>query len=182
MAWIVDPSHTSVEFSVKHLMISTVRGQFRKFEGVINVDEQNPQRCTAEGTVYLDSVDTHDDHRDTHLRSSDFFDVANYPTMTFKSKRIELGHGNHFKAVGDLTIKGVTREIAFDVVNEGQQKDPWGGTRWGFSAATTLNRKDFGLNWNVALEHGGWLVGDQIKVAIELQVVERQPEEALVTA
>jgi polyisoprenoid-binding protein YceI len=171
MSWLIDPAHTLIEFSAKHMMITTVRGRFTKFGGTLTVDEQNPANSTAEGYVELASVDTHEPNRDAHLRSADFFDVEKYPTMTFRSTRVQKVSDDQYKVAGDLMIKGVTREVVFDVTDDGRNKDPWGNLRWGLTAQTTLNRKDFGLTWNVALEAGGWLVGDQVKVHTELQLI-----------
>jgi polyisoprenoid-binding protein YceI len=176
MSWKLDPSHSTIEFSVKHMMITTVRGAFTSFDGTLQLDEQNPAASHIEGTVDVASINTNESQRDDHLRSADFFDAENYPQMSFRSTHVEHSGGDNFKLYGDLTIKDVTREVVFDVVNEGQGQDPWGNQRWGFSAATKLSRKDFGLTWNVALETGGWLVGDEVKVAIELQLVQQQSE------
>jgi polyisoprenoid-binding protein YceI len=174
MSWKIDPSHTTIEFSVKHMMITTVRGSFTSFDGTLQLDEQHPAASHVEGTVDVASISTNESQRDDHLRSADFFDVENYPQMRFRGTRVEHGGSDSFKLYGDLTIKDVTREVVFDVTNEGQGRDPWGNQRWGLSAATKLSRKDFGLTWNVALETGGWLVGDEVKVAIELQLVQQQ--------
>ena len=172
MSWKIDPSHTLIEFSAKHLMITTVRGHFKSFDGSIQLNEEQPEASYVEGTVDVASIDTNESQRDNHLRSPDFFDVENYPAMGFRSTRVEFLGGDRFKVHGDLTIKDVTREVVFDVTDEGQVQDPWGNKRWGFGGTTRLNRKDFGLTWNVALEAGGWLVGDEIKVSIELQLVQ----------
>lgn len=178
MTWVLDNSHTHITFSVKHMMISTVRGEFTKFEGTVNLNEENLAASVVEGKVYLDSINTRDEKRDGHLRSADFFDVETYPVMTFVSKRIEAAGGNVYRVVGDLTIKDVTREIVLTVNSEGRQKSPWGTEVWGFNAEASLNRKDFGLNWNVALETGGVLVGEQVKIAIEAELIKVQQPEA----
>ena len=180
MSWTIDTAHTLLEFSVKHMMIATVRGRFTKFGGNVVIDEQNPERSTAEGWVDIKSIDTHDANRDAHLRSNDFFDADHHPRMTFRSKSVKRAGGDRYKVTGDITIRGTTREIVFDVTYEGENKDPWGNTRRGFTAQTSFNRKDFGLNWNVALETGGVLVGDQVKVNVELELV-YQAEPATVT-
>lgn len=174
MTWIIDPAHSLVEFSVKHMMITTVRGRFNSFSGTLNLDEAHPENSYIEGTIDVASIDTREPNRDAHLRSPDFFDVDKYPTITFRSKRIEVQNSHHLKVAGDLTIKDVTREVVLDVTMEGPGKDPWGNRRIGLSAQTTINRKDFGLNWNVALETGGWLVGDQVKIAIEIEAIQQQ--------
>ncbi len=177
MTWVIDPAHTLVEFSVKHMMITTVRGRFTKFNGTLSIDEQHPERSTVAGTVETASIDTHESNRDTHLRSADFFDAEKYPAMTFRSRRIEPAGEGQYKVIGDITIKDVTREIVFNVTDEGQGKNPWDKQVRAFSAQATLNRKDFGLNWNVALETGGWLVGDQVKIAVELELVKEEAEQ-----
>ncbi|MFQ5854411.1 MAG: YceI family protein [Anaerolineae bacterium] len=174
MSWTIDPAHTLLEFSAKHMMFTTVRGRFQEFSGMLDVNEDDLTQSSVEGTVNVASLTTGTDDRDDHLRSPDFFDVENYPTITFKSTRIEPVDGNRFKLVGDLTIKDVTREIVLDTTYEGPHKDPWGNPRILFSGDTTLNRKDFGLTWNVPLEAGGWLVGDEIKINVELQAVQQQ--------
>lgn len=173
MTWTIDPSHSAVEFSVKHMMFATVRGRFNKFSGTVDLNEANPTQSKVEGQIEVASIDTGEANRDTHLRSADFFDVDNYPLMTFRSTRIEPAGQDQYKVTGDLTIKDVTRPVTFDVTETGRGKDPWGNQRVGVSADTTLNRKDFGLNWNVALETGGWLVGDQIKIHAELELVKQ---------
>jgi polyisoprenoid-binding protein YceI len=178
MAWVIDPAHTQVEFVAKHMMVTNVRGRFKAVNGTVNIDEANPAASTVDVTFDVASLETGDEKRDGHLRSADFFDVEKFPTMTFKSKRIEFANPNNqesFKIIGDLQIKDVTREVVLDVTSEGTGKTPWGTTVRGFSAHTAVNRKDFGLTWNVALETGGWLVGDQIKINIELETIQ-QPE------
>jgi polyisoprenoid-binding protein YceI len=181
MAWVIDNAHTRIGFSVKHMMITTVHGTFSKFSGNMKLDAENPQKSYVEGTIETASVNTNEDKRDGHLRSADFFDAEKYPVMTFRSTRIELTGKDEFKVVGDITIKDVTREITFNVRSEGRSKSPWGTEVWGLTADTSLNRKDFGLNWNVALETGGWLVGDQVKIHVELEVV-NQVEAVAATA
>lgn len=171
MNWTIDAAHSAVEFSVKHMMIATVRGRFDRFSGTLNLNEEHPEQSYVEGVVEVASINTHDAQRDADLRSPNFFDVEKYPVMAFRSTRIEPVDEDHFEVVGDLTIKDVTRQVVFNVTNEGLIKDPWGNVRRGFSAETVLNRKDFGLNWNVALEAGGWLVGDKVKVAIEVEAI-----------
>jgi polyisoprenoid-binding protein YceI len=178
MSWKIDPSHSLFEFSVKHMMITTVRGRFKEFAGTLVIDEDNPTEFYAQGEIDVASLDTHDPQRDAHLRSADFFNVEKYPKMTFRSTRIEPLGGDHFKVYGDLTIKDITREVVFDATDEGRMQDPWGKQRWGFNAETRLNRKDFDLTWNVPLEAGGWLVGDEVKISVELQAVREQPEAA----
>jgi polyisoprenoid-binding protein YceI len=174
MSWKIDSDHSQIEFSVKHMMITTVRGYFGTFDGTVEINEENPEQSSAEGMIDVASINTGTEDRDRHLRSADFFDVENYPTMHFRSTELKMTGENEFKLYGDLTIKGHTREIVFDARDEGQMKDPWGNQRRAFSAQAKLNRKDFDLNWNVALEAGGWLVGDEIKVSVDLQLVQKQ--------
>ncbi|MCC6456029.1 MAG: YceI family protein [Caldilineaceae bacterium] len=178
MIWTIDPAHSMLEFRAKHMMFTKVRGQFNKFEGTLDLDMQHPEKSHVEGSVEIGSIDSGDEGRDTHLRSADFFDVENHPAMTFRSRRIQHKGDHEFKVTGDLTIRGVTREIVWDVEVADLGKDPWGNPRLGFSAETKLNRKDFGLNWNVALETGGWLVSDEIKVLAEVQAVPSKEDAA----
>ena len=173
MSWIIDLAHTHVQFAVKHMMISTVRGRFAKFNGTLVIDEQHPERSSAEGVIETASLDTNEPNRDAHLRSADFFDAENFPTMTFRSTQVAPAGDGEYRVTGDLTIRGITRPLTFTVTDEGQGKDPWGGRRRAFTAQAALNRKDFGLNWNVALETGGLLVGDQVKILIEMEAVEQ---------
>jgi polyisoprenoid-binding protein YceI len=168
--WKLDPTHTLVEFSAKHLMITTVKGRISDVEGSIFIDEQNPENSSVEATLNAASIDTRTNQRDEHLRSADFLDVEKYPRITFKSTRIE-GDRSEFKLTGDLTIRDVTRPITLDVQFEGQTKDPWGGERAGFSAHGKIDRRDFGLTWNVLLETGGLTVGNEIKINIEVEAV-----------
>jgi polyisoprenoid-binding protein YceI len=170
--WKIDPSHSRVEFAVKHLMISSVKGLFSDVEGEIEIHASDPARSSVTASIKTASIDTRTGQRDDHLRSADFLDAANYPEITFKSKRI-TGDASEFKVVGDLTIHGVTREVALEATNEGSVKDPWGGERIGFSARTKFDRRDFGLNWNQAIESGGVLVGQEVKVSIEIEAVKQ---------
>lgn len=169
--WIIEPSHTQLEFSAKHMMITNVRGRFNQFEGRIEFDPNNIENSTVEGAVYTHSVDTNQGQRDDHLRSPDFFHAEVHPTMTFKSTKVEHVRGDEYKVTGDLTIRGTTKPVTFKVVDEGRGTNPWGGQRWGLSAETKVNRKDWNLNWNAALETGGWLVGDDIKISAEVQAM-----------
>lgn len=171
--WKIDPAHTSVEFSAKHLMITTVRGSIADVEGTIQVDEKNPANSSVEAVLKGASLDTRSGQRDDHLRSADFLDVANFPTITFKSTRIQ-GLKEEFKLTGDLTIRGTTKEVTLDVTFEGSGKDPWGGERVGFAATGKIDRRDFGLTWNQALETGGVVVGNEIKIRIEAQATKTE--------
>jgi len=177
MAWVLDKAHSSVQFAVKHMMISTVRGRFTDFDGMFNLDENDLAHSYIEGIVKAASIDTGDSNRDAHLRSPDFFDVEKYPSISFKSTRVESKGHERYHVTGNLTIKDVTREVTFDANEEGKGKDPWGKDHWGFVAELSFNRKDFGLGWNVALEAGGWLVGEHVKVTLDLELV-NQPEPA----
>lgn len=176
-AWVLDPAHTLVEFSAKHMMITTVKGRFAEVSGTIHVDEQNPNRSSVEAVIDAASLDTRTQQRDDHLRSADFLDVVNYPKITFRSTRIEgaaHAEGDRFKVVGDLTIRGTTCEVTLDATFDGTAKDPWGGERAGFTATTKIDRRDFGLTWNQALEAGGVLVSNEIRISIEAQAVKQE--------
>ncbi len=170
--WKIDPTHSVVEFAVKHLMISTVKGRFSEIEGEIVIADADPSQSSVSATIKAASIDTHTGQRDDHLRSADFLDAANFPVLTFKSTRI-TGDKQEFKVTGNLTIRSVTREVTLDATNEGAGKDPWGGDRIAFSATTKLNRADFGLTWNQALEAGGVLVGNDVKISIDVQAVKQ---------
>jgi polyisoprenoid-binding protein YceI len=169
-AWKLDPTHSTVEFSAKHLMITTVKGRIADVEGIIYTNEKDPKNSSVEATLKATSIDTRTDQRDQHLRSADFLNVEKYPEIKFRSTRIEGGR-EEFKLTGDLTIRDVTREITLNVRFEGQAKDPWGGERVGFSATGKIDRRDFGLTWNQALETGGVVVGNEIKIELEVQAV-----------
>lgn len=169
--WVVDASHSNVEFAVKHLMIATVRGRFSEVEGFIEGDPADLTSARFEATINAASIDTRQDDRDQHLRSADFFDVENHPTITFKSTNIEKAGDDEYKVTGDLTIRGTTRPVTLDVTFEGRGKDPWGGERIALTAKGKINRKDFGLTWNAALETGGVLVSDEVKLDINVEAV-----------
>jgi len=155
---------------VRHLMISKVRGHFNKWEGTFDYDEADPTKSKLSVRIDAASIDTREEKRDAHLRSPDFFDAAKYPALTFESTRIERD-GDDYVVTGNLTIRDVTRAVQLKVESLGRTKDPWGGERAGFSASTSINRKDFGLSWNVALETGGVLVGEKIDIGIEIEAV-----------
>lgn len=169
-AWKIDPAHTSVEFSAKHMMITTVKGRIADVEGTIYTDERNPTRSSVEATLKGASIDTRNDQRDQHLRSGDFLNVEQFPEIRFKSTRI-TGDKDKFQLTGNLTIRDVTREVTLDVEFEGRNRDPWGGDRVGFTASGKIDRRDFGLVWNQALETGGVLVGNDLRINIEVQAV-----------
>ena len=170
--WNLDATHSQVEFSVKHMMFTTVRGRFGALEGTIHLDSDAPERSSVEVSIDAASLDTQVADRDAHLRSPDFFDVESHPTMEFRSRRVDGPVGSpreNFRVLGDLTIRGF----------EGTGTDPWGGTRAGFSAETTIDRRDFGLTWNQALETGGVLVGHEVKIDLQIQAVQVQEAAAV---
>ncbi len=172
--WKIDPAHTLVEFTAKHMMITNVRGRFASLEGVIQIDEAKPSDSSVNVELEAASIDTRVDQRDQHLRSADFLDVENFPKVTFRSTKIEgasLEPGKSFRVVGELTIRGTTREIGLDATFDGRGRDPWGGERVSFSADAKIDRRDFGLTWNAALEAGGVLVGNDLKIHVEAQAV-----------
>jgi polyisoprenoid-binding protein YceI len=175
MSWNIDPAHSEIQFVARHMMISKVRGQFEKFTGTINLDENNPANTTVEIQIETNSLNTREAKRDGHLRSPDFFNAEVYPHLTFKSSRVELIDPQHARLVGDLTIRDITRQVTLDVEHIGMVKNPWGLISSGFTATTKINRKDWGLTWNMVLESGGFLVGDEIEINIELELV-KQPE------
>ncbi len=170
--WKLDPAHTLVEFSAKHLMISTVKGRIAGVEGSILLDEKEPFNSTVEVTLDAKTLDTRIEQRDQHLRSGDFLDVEKFPVIKFNSTDIQ-GDEQNFKLTGDLTIRDITRPITLDVTYEGRTKDPWGGERVGFSATGKLDRRAYGLTWNVVLETGGLTVGNDIKIQIEVEAIKQ---------
>ncbi len=174
MTWQIDLAHSNIFFTVRHMMISKVRGQFGTFSGTVNFDTENPENTTVDVQIDVTSINTRDEQRDGHLQSPDFFDTENFPTATFKSTKVVKEADNEGKLYGELTVRGVTKEVVLDVEYAGIAKSPWGTTSAGFSASTMLNRKDFGLSWNQALETGGVLVGEKIKLEIELELVQQE--------
>lgn len=170
--WNIDPVHSVAEFKVKHMMISNVKGQFTRINGVLALDETDLTNSHVEASIEAASITTRDVQRDAHLKSADFFDVATFPTLSFKSTRISRVGEGELAVTGDLTIHGITRNVVFTVEGPtSPAKDPWGNTRVGLSATTKINRKDFGLNWNAALETGGILVGDEVTISLDVQFV-----------
>ena len=167
--WALDASHSGVDFSVKHMMFATVKGGFEKFDAKIVADPADLTTAEIEFTVDLASVSTRNDDRDNHLRSADFFDVENHPNMTFVATSIEKTDDNEYNVTGNLTLRGVTKQETFEVTYEGSGLDPWGNEKAGFGVEGKIKRSDYGLVWNAALETGGVLVGDQVKVALQLQ-------------
>ena len=171
--WTIDPAHTGVEFAVRHLMISSVKGRFTSVAGTVTTGDD---LTTAEVDITIDaaSIDTREPQRDAHLRSADFLEVEKFPTLTFKSRAVERVGGDEYKLVGDLTIHGVTRQVALDVTSFGTLLDPWGNEKAGFNASTKIKRSDYGLVWNVALEAGGVVVGDEVKISIETELTKQK--------
>jgi polyisoprenoid-binding protein YceI len=174
--WQIDPAHSAAHFSVRHLMISNVRGEFTKLSGSAVINPGDPTKSAVNVTIESASINTREPQRDEHLRSADFFDVANFPTLTFRSKRIEAHGADDFKLTGDLTIHGVTKEVTFDVEGPTPSvKDPWGNVRAGITASAKINRKDYGLLWNTITEAGGLMVGDEVKITIEAELIQQGP-------
>jgi polyisoprenoid-binding protein YceI len=172
--WTIDPAHTSAQFAVRHLMVSTVRGEFGKVSGTVNLDEHDPAKTSIDATIDATSINTRVAKRDEHLKNPDFLDVAKYPTITFKSKKVEKVADTKFKVTGDLTLHGVTKEVVLDV--EGSPtpiKDPSGNLRIGGVATTKINRQDFGLQWNRTLETGGVVIGDEVSITIDIELTRK---------
>jgi polyisoprenoid-binding protein YceI len=174
--WQIDPDHSSFQFKVRHLTVSNVKGEFGKTSGVVTMDDKDIANLKVELTIDASSVNTGHAKRDEHLRSPDFFDVVKYPTLTFVSKKVMKTDANRLKVIGDLTIRGVAREIIVEVEVEGptpEVKDPWGGFRRGATATTRINRKDFGMTWNKVLDTGGLLVSDEVDIYVEVELVRK---------
>jgi polyisoprenoid-binding protein YceI len=175
----IDPAHTSAQFKVRHMMITNVRGGFSRVEGRVVYEPENPSESSVEATIDARSINTLDEQRDAHLKSADFLDTDKYPTITFKGKKIERVGEGEWKVTGDLTIHGVTREVVLNVEGPtGETKDPFGNVRIGASATTKIKRSDFGLTWNASLETGGWLVGDEVKIEVEVSAIRAQEQAA----
>jgi polyisoprenoid-binding protein YceI len=179
-AWQIDPVHTQVEFGVRHLMISTVRGRFSDVTGTLTVPDGDFTRASLDVSIGVASIDTREPQRDAHLRSADFLDAETFPAITFKSRRVTADprDNRRFVLTGDLTLHGVTREVRLDVTAEGRGRDPWGGDRAGFSITGKVNRTDFGLTWNQVLEAGGVVVGDEVKISIDAEIVSAKAQAA----
>ncbi len=174
--WEIDPAHSSAQFSVRHLMISNVKGEFSKVTGRVTFDGEDLERASVEASVDVNSISTREADRDAHLKSADFFDAAHFPAMTFKSKRVGRGSDGKVKLIGDLTIRGTRREVTLTLDGPTSPvKDPWGNVRRGASATTMINRKDFGLTWNQALETGGVLVGDEVSITLDVEMISKPP-------
>ncbi|MDN3018721.1 YceI family protein [Paenibacillus sp. BSR1-1] len=167
--WALDAAHSSVDFSVRHMMIANVKGSFNSFNATIEADPSDLTTASIEFAIETASVDTRNQDRDGHLVSADFFDAANHPNMTFKATSIEKTDDGEYNVTGDLTLRGVTKQETFAVTFEGTGKDPWGNEKAGFSATGSINRSDYGLVWNAALETGGVLVGDKVKINLQIQ-------------
>lgn len=171
--WAIDPSHTSVEFSVKHMMVSTTKGRFSDVSGAVTMPGGDPAQGTVEVTINADSVDTRDAKRDEHLRSNDFFGTGDNPQITFRSTRVEPKGGSKYAVHGDLTIKGTTLPVVLDAEFNGQGVNPWGQTVAGWEAGARIDRKDFGLTWNAALETGGMIVSDEVKISLDVELIKQ---------
>jgi len=175
--WNIDASHSSVSFEVTHMVISKVRGRFTDFSGVINFDGKDISHGSVKVSAKTASVNTDNEDRDEHLRSDEFFDAETYPTMTFTSTKVSEVKDGKFKLTGDLTIKDVTKEVTFDCEFPGVVKDPWGNTRAGFSAETTINRQDFGVTWSTVLEGGGLALGNDVDLKLEFEAIKAKPKD-----
>jgi len=171
MAWNIDATHSHVTFAVRHMMVSTVKGKFNVVSGTLNLDDANPANSWVEAEVDAASIDTGEPNRDNHLRAPDFFDVEKYPKITFKSTKVEPAGDNEYKVTGDLTLHGVTKPAVFHVEYSGQIKDPYGFQRAGFSAKTKISRKEWGLTWSTLLETGGAVVGDEVKIELDVEAI-----------
>jgi polyisoprenoid-binding protein YceI len=171
--WSIDPAHSHVEVAVRHMMVATVKGRFAEVEGTIALDEANPASSTVEARIAAASIDTKQPDRDAHLRSPDFLDAETYPYLTFKSTRVESDRPGTFTLHGDMTIRGVTRPVTFEGEYLGTNTSPYGFRVAGFSASTRINRRDFGLSWNTALETGGVMVSDEVKITLEIEATEQ---------
>ena len=172
--WQMDLAHSSFQFKIRHLTVSNVKGDFNKFQGVANIDDQNISHLKVEVAIDVASVNTGHAQRDEHLRGPDFFDVTKYPTITFVSKKVNKTETNRLKVIGDLTLRGVTREVTVDLEGPTPEvKDPWGNFRRGVTATTKINRRDFGLTWNKVLDTGGLVVGDEVDIYIEVELIRK---------
>lgn len=171
--WELDPTHSSVAFAIRHLMIATVRGRFGAVTARVDVDDANPSNSKVFAEIQSASIETGEPNRDAHLKSADFFDAEKNPLITFASRKIVGDPSGDFKLSGDLTISGVTRDVTIDITADGRGRDPWGGERSAFSATTKIKRSEFGLTWNQALETGGVVVGDEVKITIDVELVRK---------
>jgi polyisoprenoid-binding protein YceI len=176
--WNIDTAHSAINFAVRHMVVAKVRGRFGTWSGTVQLDPEDLARSTVEVEIDARSIDTGVADRDNHLRSADFLDVESFPTLRFKSTKVEKAGTDRYKVRGDLTIRDVTREAVLDVEHAGQLKDPWGNQRAAFTATTSVNRGDYGLKWNQALEAGGVLVGERVDIELEVQAVEESASQA----
>jgi polyisoprenoid-binding protein YceI len=169
--WNIDATHSGINFTIRHMVVARVRGRFAKYNGTVRLDDEDLTRSVVEATIDASSIDTGTPQRDEHLRSADFFDVEKFPELRFRSTRIEKVEDALYRVVGELTIRDVTREVSLEVEYGGRAKDPWGNSRVGFVARTAIDRKEFGLQWNQALEAGGVLVADRVDIELDVQAV-----------
>ncbi len=167
--WQIDPVHSCIHFSIRHMVVSRIHGRFTKWGGTIQLDDQNPAASQVEVHIDASSIDTNDANRDGHLKADSFFDVAKYPEITFKSTKVEATGKDQFRVTGDLTLRGVTKPVTLDVEHGGSVKDPWGNQRGGFSVKGTINRNDFGVSFNAVLEAGGVALGDKVDFSIDIE-------------
>src|SRR3954471_22016522 len=180
--WNIDTSHSAIHFSVRHMVVSRTRGRFTKWSGQIQFDPDDAARSSVDVQIEPSSIDTADATRDAHLRSPDFFDVEKYPQARFRSTKVTGLNGDKYRIDGELTVHGVTRPLSFDAIFEGAAKDPWGGERSGFSGTLTLDRREFGLTWNKAIEAGGFVVGDKVELTLEVEAVKQAAQPAVSAA
>jgi polyisoprenoid-binding protein YceI len=174
--WTIDKTHSNVDFQVKHLMISNVRGHFRDFDATLLIDEAQPANSSVSAAIDVASIDTNEPDRDAHLRSDDFFNAERFPRITFQSRRVDSEDGRRFTIEGDLTIRNITREVTLQGELEGRVQDPWGKERAAFTARTEISRREFGVRWNQALETGGVVVSDTVKISLYVEAVKQAPE------
>jgi polyisoprenoid-binding protein YceI len=175
--WTIDPRHSIVEFAVKHLVVTTVKGRFRELEGTLQIDEARPENSSVSASIDVASIDTNVADRDAHLRSDDFFNAERYPRITFRSTGVERLDGANYRVRGDLTIRDVTKEVVLDGEYEGQVDDPWGNRRAAFTATTQISRKEFNVRWNQLIESGGAVVGDTVKITLHIEAVRQEAKE-----
>jgi polyisoprenoid-binding protein YceI len=173
--WNIDTSHSSLTATVRHMVIAKVHARFNRWSGAIVFDEENMAATRAEVHIATAGIDTHEERRDAHLRSADFLDAERYPEIVFSARAAEVTGLNRFRLSGDLTIRGITRTLDLEAGFNGRIRDPWGGERVAFEARTTFDRADYGMTWNAALEAGGWLVGDEVRVTVEIEAVKAEP-------
>ena len=172
--WTIDPAHSAAEFAVRHMMVSTFKGHFRSLEGTVHLDEESPANSATAASVDVASVDTQNPDRDAHLRSDDFFNAERFSKMTFRSTHVEHVEDDRWNVIGELTIRDVTKEVVLDTEFEGRIVDPWGNERIGILARTEISRKEFGVRWNSAIESGGFVVGDKVRISLNIEIVRQQ--------